>query len=162
MNENIFEDSFFFHISLFYVIVFLFCLHFCLPSHFKVIRCIVKSLFATSTYFLLKHGWKKKFEKSLFVPELCTQARTLFSQTAWICSWLALVFFPELVLDIVHRTIEVAFFCYLVRFKLNLKLCHYCSILGLAFKRLVTKRNLNKLSNEVSCDMFWSSKELPY
>ena len=33
-------------------IVLLFCLHVCLLSYFEITRCIVKSLTATSTYFL--------------------------------------------------------------------------------------------------------------
>ena len=37
-----FVDSFFFCFNLFSLIVLLFCLHFCILSHFKIIRCIVK------------------------------------------------------------------------------------------------------------------------
>ena len=43
-----------------------FCLHFCLLSHYEIIRCIVKSFFDTSTYFLLKYNWKKVNLKSVF------------------------------------------------------------------------------------------------
>ena len=34
-------------------------------NHFKIIRSIVKSLIATSTYFLLKYNWKNKTWKVL-------------------------------------------------------------------------------------------------
>ena len=34
------------------------CIFWCL-IHFKIIRCIVKLLFAASIYFLLKYNWKK-------------------------------------------------------------------------------------------------------
>ena len=47
------------------LIVFLICLHFYILSHFEIIRCIVKSLNATSTYFLFKYNWKKKTWKLL-------------------------------------------------------------------------------------------------
>ena len=40
------------------------------------------------------------------------------------------IFFSDLVVDIVYRKIAAAFFCYLVSFKLNLKLGHCCSVLG--------------------------------
>ena len=36
-------------------IIFLFCLDFFL-SHLEIIRCILKSLITTSTYFLLQHN----------------------------------------------------------------------------------------------------------
>ena len=68
MNENIFVDSLFFRSDLFLSHGFFcfFCLHFCLLSHFEIIRCIVKSLFDTSMYFLLKYNWKKVNLKSVF------------------------------------------------------------------------------------------------
>ena len=47
-------------------IVFLFCLHFCRLSHFEIIRCIVKSLITTLTYFLFKYNWRNKTWKLLF------------------------------------------------------------------------------------------------
>ena len=50
----------------FCLIVFFFCLHFCLLSHFKIIRCIVKSVIANSTYFLLKCNWENKTWKVFF------------------------------------------------------------------------------------------------
>ena len=52
------------------LIVFLFSLHFCILSHFEILRCIDKSLISTSTYFLLQYNWKKKTWKVFFwVPE---------------------------------------------------------------------------------------------
>ena len=45
--------------ALYCLIVFLFCQHFCLLSHFEIIKCFVKSVVTTSTYFLLKYIWKK-------------------------------------------------------------------------------------------------------
>ena len=52
------------------LIDFLLCLHFCILSNFKIIRCIVKSLIASSKYFLLKYNWKKKTWKLFFwAPE---------------------------------------------------------------------------------------------
>ena len=48
------------------LIFFLLCLHFCILSHFEIIRYIVKSLIATSTYFLLKYNLKKKTWKLFF------------------------------------------------------------------------------------------------
>lgn len=47
----------------YYLIVFLFCLHFCLVSYFEKIRCIVKLLTATSTYFCWNTAEKRKLEK---------------------------------------------------------------------------------------------------
>ena len=53
------------------LIIFLFSLHFCILRHFKIIRCIAKSLIATSTYFLLKSNWKKENLKGVFwAPEI--------------------------------------------------------------------------------------------
>ena len=53
------------------LIVFLLCQHFCIPNHFKIIRCTVKTLIATSTYFLLKYciTEKRKLEKFFWVLE---------------------------------------------------------------------------------------------
>lgn len=48
------------------LIVFLFCLHFCVLSHFGIIRCILKSWIATSTHFLLKCNQKNKTWKVFF------------------------------------------------------------------------------------------------
>ena len=70
MNENTSVDSIFFCFRPLCLIVFLFCLHFCILSYVEIIRCIVKSMIATSTYFLLKYNWKKrKFEKCFWAPE---------------------------------------------------------------------------------------------
>ena len=66
MNENTFVGSIFFCFRPLCLIVFLFWLHFCILSYFKIIRCIVKSMIATSTYFLLKYNWKKENLKSVF------------------------------------------------------------------------------------------------
>ena len=56
---------------------------------YQLIRCIMKSLIATSTYFLLKYNWKKKKKKTWKVflghQSLGTQTGTLVSQTAWLC-----------------------------------------------------------------------------
>ena len=68
--------------------VFLFCLHFCIQSHVEIIRCMVKSLVATSTYIyiFLKYYWKKKTWKVFLGHEsLGTQACILVSQMVWIC-----------------------------------------------------------------------------
>ena len=48
------------------VIVFFFCLHFCLLSHFEMIKCILKSMIATSSYFLLKYTRKNETWKVFF------------------------------------------------------------------------------------------------
>ena len=66
MNKNTFVDSIFFCFRPLCLIVFLFCLHFCVLNYFEIIRCIVKSMIATSTYFLLKYNWKKENLKSVF------------------------------------------------------------------------------------------------
>ena len=62
-NGNAFVDSFFFRFWPLYLTGFLFRLHFCILSHFEIIKCIVKSFIATSMYFLLKYNWKRKLEK---------------------------------------------------------------------------------------------------
>ena len=49
-----------------FVTLFLSCLHFCLLRHFEIIRCFVKSLIATSTYFLLIYNRKTKTWKVFF------------------------------------------------------------------------------------------------
>ena len=59
MNENTFIDSFFIRFNL-GLIVFVCCLHFYILSHFETIRCIAKSLIATSRDFLLKYNRKEK------------------------------------------------------------------------------------------------------
>ena len=41
-------------------------LHFCTVSNFEIFKCIVKSLIATSTYFLLKYYWEKRNCKLFF------------------------------------------------------------------------------------------------
>ena len=48
------------------LIVFLFCLHFCILNPFEIIRCIVKSLIATSTFFFIEIQLKKENLKSIF------------------------------------------------------------------------------------------------
>lgn len=70
------------------LIVLFFFLYFCILSHFKIIKCFVKSLIATSIYFLLKWYWKKKIWK-VFVgfQRLGTQIDILVSQTASICQY---------------------------------------------------------------------------
>ena len=37
------------------------CPQFYIPGYFEIIRCTVKSLVATSTYFLLEYNWNKTF-----------------------------------------------------------------------------------------------------
>ena len=79
------------------LIVFLFCLHFCILKPFEIIRCIVKSLIATWTFFLLlllvflfllKYNWKKKTWKVFFGRQsLGVQTGIPVSQTAWIYHW---------------------------------------------------------------------------
>ena len=72
----------------FYLIIFLFCLHFCLLSHFKIIRRILKSLITTLMYFLLKYNWKNKTWKELFGSQsLGMESSILVSKTAWIDPW---------------------------------------------------------------------------
>ena len=51
---------------LFFLVVFLICLHFCLLSHFEVIRYFVTSFIAISTYFLMKYNRKKNTSKLVF------------------------------------------------------------------------------------------------
>ena len=51
----------------FVLIVFLFCLHFCLFSHFEIIGCFVKSLIAISTYFSDEIQLKKGNLKGVFL-----------------------------------------------------------------------------------------------
>ena len=58
------------------------CLHFSILSHFKIIRCIVKSLIATSTYFLLKHNWKKNLKSVFGRQSLGAETGIPFFQTA--------------------------------------------------------------------------------
>ena len=41
-------------------------LHFCTVSNLETFKCIVKSLIATSTYFLLKYYWEKRICKLFF------------------------------------------------------------------------------------------------
>ena len=68
--------------------VFLFCLHFCIQSRVEIIRCMVKSLVATSTYIYIFFELllKKKTRKVFFGREsLGTQACILVSQMVWIC-----------------------------------------------------------------------------
>ena len=75
----------------YYLIVFLLCLHVYLLSHFRSIRCIVKSLIATLTLFLLKYNWKKKISKvSLGHQDLGGQTSIPVFQMAWICHWMYL------------------------------------------------------------------------
>ena len=59
--------------------------YFCILSHFKLLRCTVKSLITTLTYFLLKYNWKKKTSKVFFRRQsLSTQKIIPVSQTARI------------------------------------------------------------------------------
>ena len=70
------------------LIVFLFCMHFCIMSHFKIVRRIAKSLIATSTNYLLKYNWKTKTWKVCFgCQSFGPQTSTLVPQTAQIHHW---------------------------------------------------------------------------
>ena len=94
------------------LIVFLFCQHFRLLSHFEIIRCIVKSLIATSTYFSLKYNWKKKTWKVFFRRQsLGAQTGIPVSQTAWIRHWIP----PENVKK------PLVFWCFKGKGNINLK-----------------------------------------
>ena len=62
---------------------------------------------------------------------------------------LVLVFFLDLVPDIVYWEIAIALFWYLILFKLNFKLGCCYSV-------------LNTLSNNILCAMFWRSMKLPF
>ena len=59
MNENTFVENFFFDFNILSH-VFLFFLHFCLLSHFKIV-CIVKSLLATFVEIQLKKRKLKRY-----------------------------------------------------------------------------------------------------
>ena len=67
---------------------FSFCLHFCLLSHFEIIRCIVKSLIATSMYFFSWNKTEKKLTKYFLGTSLGAQTGNPVYQTIWICPWL--------------------------------------------------------------------------
>ena len=58
MNNNTFEDTFFFCFNLFVSHIFHSYLRFCLLSHFEIIICIVKLLLATAT---LEFGHQKQY-----------------------------------------------------------------------------------------------------
>ena len=74
----------------FCLVVFLFCLHFCLLSYFEIIRSIVKSLIATSKYFFWKYNWKKSWLVLFGRQSLGAQIGILVSQTTWIRHWVCL------------------------------------------------------------------------
>ena len=62
--------------------------HFFLLSHFEIIKCIVKSVIGTSTYFLLKYNWKSKTWKVFFgCQSFGAQTSFLGLPTAWISPW---------------------------------------------------------------------------
>ena len=68
-----------------FLIVLVFCLHFCLLSHCEITRGSEKSLITNSTYFLLKYHCKKKTWKAFFrCHSLDAQTGIPVSQTAWI------------------------------------------------------------------------------
>ena len=52
------------------LIIFLFCPHLCLLRHFEIIRCILKSVVAISTYFFVEFNWKREVEMFLWALEL--------------------------------------------------------------------------------------------
>ena len=68
--------------------VFLFCLHFCLLSHFEIIRCVVKSLIANFNIFFVEIQLKNKTWKVFCGCQgLGAQIGILVSQMAWIHTW---------------------------------------------------------------------------
>ena len=76
----------------FSLIVFLFYLHFCLLSYFEIIRCFMKSLMTTSTYFLMTYNWKKKIWKVIFgCQNFGIQAGIPVFQMAWIHHWVQII-----------------------------------------------------------------------
>ena len=70
-----------------FLIVFIVCLNFCILSLFEIIRCIVKSLIATSTYLFVEIQLKTELWKEVFFgcQDVGNQTSTLVSWTAWIC-----------------------------------------------------------------------------
>ena len=86
LNEHTIVDSFFSRF-VFLSYCFFFCLHFCLfchLSHFKIIRYIVKSLIATSSFFFLEIHMKKENLESVFMG---AQRGIPVSQMVWIRHW---------------------------------------------------------------------------
>ena len=63
-------------------IVFLFWQHFCILRIFKIIRCTVKSLIATSIYFLLNYNRKRKLEKC-FLGAAVWAPKPVYQSTKW-------------------------------------------------------------------------------
>ena len=61
MNENTFVGNFFIHFNIFLSYFFLFFLHFFLLHHFKINKCIVKSMIPTFLEMQLKKKTKKCF-----------------------------------------------------------------------------------------------------
>ena len=51
------------------LIVFLFCLHFCLLRNFKIIRCIVKSLIYIQHIFVIEQLKKENLKSVFWAPE---------------------------------------------------------------------------------------------
>ena len=94
MNENTFIDSFFIRFNL-GLIVFVCCLHFYILSHFETIRCIAKSLIATSRDFCWNTTEKRKTEKHFWgvrgwAPKLIYQSGveiSFFCLTGHFCCW---------------------------------------------------------------------------
>ena len=117
------------------LIVFLFCLHFCILSHFEIIRCIAKSLIATSTYFLLEYNWKKKTWK-VFLGARVWEPKLVYrspKRTAWIRHWKVIKFFfrqskiglllywPKLNSFNKSIILNVVFICFFIRMLLTIK-----------------------------------------
>ena len=76
-------DKFFFHFDVFLSHFFLFFQQFCLPSHFQIIKCIVKSLITTSVEYHLKI----KNSRVFFGHQSSgAQSGIQVSQTTWICN----------------------------------------------------------------------------
>ena len=76
-------DKFFFHFDVFLSGFFLFFQQFCLPSHFQIIKCIVKSLITTSVEYHLKI---KNLRVFFGHQSSRAQSGIRVSQTTWICN----------------------------------------------------------------------------
>ena len=95
--KSTFEDNLFLPWPL-CLIVFFFCLHFYILSHFEIIRCIVKLLIATSTYFFEMQLKKEKLKSVFGHQSLGAQTGLLVSQTAWIRHWCVYIYIYQLYL----------------------------------------------------------------
>ena len=83
MNEYTFVDNFVFCFKLICLIVFLFCLHFCILSHFEIIRCIVKSLITNSTYFFCWNTTEKRKLEKCFLGGRVWMLKWVYQSPKW-------------------------------------------------------------------------------